>query len=223
MSDPFSINGGAAVAMIGKDCIAIASDLRLGQQSLGVSNNFEKFSVLVIKLFGINWISHWCYYFKELFRFKTNLYKLREERNIEPSTLANLVSSSLYERRFGPWFVSPIVAGLSSKDNKPFICGFDSIGCIDFSHDFIVSGTASDQLYGMCESLYEPNLEPEDLFETISQALLNAVDRDALSGWGAVVYIVTKDKVIKRVLKTRQDWFICVNRNTRIDSSELSY
>ena len=52
-----------------------------------------------------------------------------------------------------------------------------------------------------CESLYEPNLEPEDLFETISQALLNAVDRDALSGWGAVVYIVTKDKVIKRVLK----------------------
>ena len=49
MSDPFSINGGAAVTMIGKDCIAIASDLRLGQQSLGVSNNFEKFSVLVIK------------------------------------------------------------------------------------------------------------------------------------------------------------------------------
>lgn len=32
--------------------------------------------------------------------------------------------------------------------------------------------------------------EPEDLFETISQALLNAVDRDALSGWGAVVHIM---------------------------------
>lgn len=79
------------------------------------------------------------------------------------------------------------------------------IGCIDFAKDFIVSGTASDQLYGMCESLYEPNLEPEDLFETISQSLLNAVDRDALSGWGAVVYIVTKDNVTKRVLKTRQD------------------
>jgi 20S proteasome subunit beta 3 len=32
--------------------------------------------------------------------------------------------------------------------------------------------------------------EPEDLFETISQTLLNAVDRDALSGWGAVVHIM---------------------------------
>ena len=47
--------------------------------------------------------------------------------------------------------------------------------------------------------------EPEDLFETISQALLNAVDRDALSGWGAHVYIIEKDKVTKRLLKGRQD------------------
>lgn len=32
--------------------------------------------------------------------------------------------------------------------------------------------------------------EPDDLFETISQALLNAVDTDAVSGWGAVVHIM---------------------------------
>ncbi|EGW29879.1 uncharacterized protein SPAPADRAFT_63501 [Spathaspora passalidarum NRRL Y-27907] len=206
MSDPFSINGGSAVAMVGKDCIAIASDLRLGNQSLGVSNNFEKIFGFGDKCFlGLTGLATDVLTLKETFRFKTNLYKLREERSIEPETLANLVSSTLYERRFGPYFVSPIVAGLGHKDNKPFICGFDSIGCIDFAKDFIVSGTASDQLYGMCESLYEPDLEPEQLFETISQALLNAVDRDALSGWGAVVYIVTKDKVVKRVLKTRQD------------------
>lgn len=31
---------------------------------------------------------------------------------------------------------------------------------------------------------------PDDLFETISQALVNAFDRDAVSGWGAVVYIM---------------------------------
>ncbi|KAI5949342.1 PUP3 [Candida jiufengensis] len=206
MSDPFSINGGAAVAMIGKDCIAIASDLRLGSQSLGVSNNFEKiFEINNNTFISLTGLATDVITLRETFRFKTNLYKLREEREIEPSTLANLISSTLYEKRFGPWFVTPIVAGLDSKTNKPFICGFDSIGCIDFAKDFIVSGTATDQLYGMCESLYEPNLGPEELFETISQALLNAVDRDALSGWGAVVYIVTKDKIVKRTLKTRQD------------------
>ncbi|KAK6460876.1 nucleophile aminohydrolase [Scheffersomyces coipomensis] len=206
MSDPSSINGGSALAMVGKDCIAIACDLRLGNQSLGLSNNFEKLFQFGDKTFlGLTGLATDVITLSETFRFKNNLYELREERSIEPTTLANLVSSTLYEKRFGPYFVGPIVAGLHSKTNKPFICGFDSIGCIDFAKDFIVSGTASDQLYGMCESLYEPNLEPEDLFETISQALLNAVDRDALSGWGAIVYIVTKDNVTRRVLKTRQD------------------
>ncbi|KAI7092699.1 hypothetical protein KC352_g40179, partial [Hortaea werneckii] len=42
MANPFSINGGACVAMVGKDCVAIACDLRLGLQSLTVSNNFPK-------------------------------------------------------------------------------------------------------------------------------------------------------------------------------------
>lgn len=191
--------------MAGNGCIAIACDMRLGSQSLGISNNFEKifnYDHVFMALTGLATDVTTVY---ENFRMKTNLYKMREEESIEPEKFANLVSSSLYERRFGPWFIGPIVAGLDSKSNKPFICGFDSIGCIDLAKDFVVSGTASDQLYGMCEALYEPNLEPEDLFETISQALLNAADRDALSGWGAVVYIVTKEKVIKRYLKSRQD------------------
>jgi 20S proteasome subunit beta 3 len=57
----------------------------------------------------------------------------------------------------------------------------------------------------MCESLYKPNQEPEELFETLAQALLASVDRDALSGWGGVVHIITKEGVMTRELKGRQD------------------
>ncbi|CEP20649.1 K02735 20S proteasome subunit beta 3 [Cyberlindnera jadinii] len=205
MSDPSSLNGGSVVAMVGKDCVAIASDLRLGQQSLGLSNKFEKVYQYGNVFLGLTGLATDAQTLSEVFRQKTNLYKLREERAIEPESFANLVSSTLYQKRFGPYFIGPVVAGINSITEKPFICGFDLIGCIDFAKDFIVSGTASDQLFGMCESLYEPDLEPEDLFETISQALLNACDRDALSGWGAVVYVITKDKVVKRYLKSRQD------------------
>lgn len=35
-------NGGSVVAMVGKDCVAIACDLRLGSQATGVAMNFEK-------------------------------------------------------------------------------------------------------------------------------------------------------------------------------------
>lgn len=54
--------------------------------------------------------------------------------------------------------MNPVVAGIDRTSGKPFICGFDSIGCIDFAKDFIVSGTAADQLFGTSEALWEPDL-----------------------------------------------------------------
>lgn len=104
-----------------------------------------------------------------------------------------MVSSTLYEHRFGPYFIEPVIAGLSKSPSgafKPFIAATDLIGCINFAKDFVVAGIASSKLFGIAEGLWEPDLEPEDLFETISQTLLNAVDRDAFSGLGAVVHIM---------------------------------
>ncbi|KAJ6263420.1 LOW QUALITY PROTEIN: hypothetical protein Dda_1983 [Drechslerella dactyloides] len=153
-----------------------------GQQALTLSNNFPKIFNYGDVWLGLTGLATDVQTMHSLFRYKVNLYRLREEREIEPETMANLVSSTLYERRFGPFFVSPVVAGINQRTGKPFICGFDSIGCIDFAKDFIVSGTASDQLFGVAEGLWEPDLEPEELFETISQTLLNSLDRDALAG-----------------------------------------
>jgi 20S proteasome alpha/beta subunit len=36
-------------------------------------------------------------------RFRLNLYKLREECDIQPRLLSNLVGTMLYGRRFAPW------------------------------------------------------------------------------------------------------------------------
>jgi 20S proteasome subunit beta 3 len=54
---------------------------------------------------------------------------LREGRDMKPITFANLVSTALYEKRFGPYFVTPIVAGL--ENGVPIICSYDSIGAMD--------------------------------------------------------------------------------------------
>ena len=121
------------------------------------------------------------------------MYTIKEEREIEPETFAHMVSSALYERRFGPYFIEPVMCGLQKAHDgsyKPFIAATDLIGCLNFAKDFVVAGTASSKLFGVAEGLWEPDLEADDLFETISQTLLNAVDRDAFSGWGAVVHVM---------------------------------
>ncbi|KAJ1987183.1 proteasome core particle subunit beta 3 [Dimargaris cristalligena] len=198
-------NGAAVVAMVGKNCVAIASDTRLGQQAMTIDTNFQKvFPVTDKTMIGMAGLATDVLTLRDRFRYKVNMYKLKEERTIEPQTFAHMVSAALYEKRFGPYFIEPVIAGMD-KRNQPFICSMDTIGCINFAKDFVVAGNAGGGLYGMCESLWEPDLEPEDLFETISQALLNAVDRNALSGWGAVVHIITPDQVITRQLKSRMD------------------
>lgn len=201
-------NGGSVIAMVGKNCVAIASDLRLGNQALTVATNFEKVFPVTDRIFlGLPGLATDVATLRERFRYLVNMYTIKEEREIEPETFAHLVSSTLYEKRFGPYFIEPVIAGLTSttRGSKPFIAATDLIGCLNFAKDFVVCGTASSKLFGVAEGLWEPDLEPEELFETISQTLLNAVDRDAFSGWGAIVHVITPEKVVTRTLKGRMD------------------
>ena len=56
--------------------------------------------------------------------------------------------------------------------------GQDLIGCITEPVDFVAGGTCEEQLMGMCETLWEPKMKPDQLFECISQVLLHVYDLD---------------------------------------------
>ena len=58
----------------------------------------------------------------------------------------------------------------------------------------------------MCEALWQPDMNTEEIFECIAQALTNALDRDASSGWGAVVHIIEPERITTKKIKTRMDW-----------------
>lgn len=59
---------------------------------------------------------------------------------MKPKTFAKMTSGLLYEHRFGPYFVEPVIAGLEEKTNRPFVCATDLIGCITEADDFAVAG-----------------------------------------------------------------------------------
>ncbi|PSC71517.1 proteasome subunit beta type-3-A [Micractinium conductrix] len=201
----FEYNGSAIVAMAGKECVAIGSDLRFGVQLQTLATDYKKIYKIHDQLFiGLAGLGTDAETLSQRFAFKHNMYRLREERDIKPAAFGQMVSATLYERRFGPYFCQPVIAGLE-PDGTPYLCGMDSIGAQETAKDFMVAGTATDSLLGICESLWRPDLGPDELFETVSQALLSGQDRDCLAGWGAVVYVITKDKVIARTLKGRMD------------------
>jgi len=194
------------VAMKGKNCVALASDLRYGVELRTITTDFPKVFEITPHLWvGLPGLATDIQTVLQKLKFRANMYELREGRKMRPKTFAAMVSNLLYERRFGPFFVEPIIAGIDPATREPFICSMDLIGCKTLPEDFVVGGTSDDQLYGMCEALWSKDMDPDQVFEATSQALTNAFDRDSGAGWGAVVHVIEAEKITTRKLKTRMD------------------
>jgi 20S proteasome subunit beta 3 len=199
-------NGSALVAMCGKNCVGLASDTRFGAQQLTVACDMQRvFKMNDRTLLGLSGLATDVMTVQQKLAMQHDMYKLNEQRDMKPSVFNNMLSTFLYARRFGPYFIEPLVAGLEGPEHKPFIAGQDLLGASVFTDDFVVCGTSEQELYGTCESFYKPDLEPEQLFETLAQCMLAGVDRDCLAGWGGVVHILTPTKHIVRELKGRHD------------------
>lgn len=71
--------------------------------------------------------------------------------------------------------------------------------------DFVVAGTSAQSLYGTCEAFFRVGMEREELFRAAARCLLSALERDCLSGYGAVVHLITEEGIETRELTTRMD------------------
>ena len=77
------------------------SDLRLGAQAQTVAKNFRKVFPATEKTYvGLAGLASDVLSLHEQLQFKTNMYKLKEEREIKPAALSSMLSSMLYEKRF---------------------------------------------------------------------------------------------------------------------------
>lgn len=203
----FEYNGSAVVAIKGENCVAIAADTRLGRQQLTISTRFQKIFRIHDKLYiALGGLATDIQTVSVKLQSMHKMYVLKEGRKMSPRVFAHAVSNLLYSHRFGPWFLSPVIAGLDDK-NEPYVATMDSIGALDAPDNdlFVASGTTGDELTGIAESLTQPGMDPETLFNTTAQVLLNAVDRDCLAGWGSEVVLLTPEKGTKRTIRSRMD------------------
>lgn len=69
---------------------------------------------------------------------------------------------------------------------------------------FECAGTGSEQLFTLCEAYYREGMDQEELSTKLQQIISAACDRDMYSGWGTVVYIVSKKGISTTFHKTKQ-------------------
>uniref|UniRef100_H0WZ77 Proteasome subunit beta n=1 Tax=Otolemur garnettii TaxID=30611 RepID=H0WZ77_OTOGA len=206
-----SYNGGAVMAMKGKNCVAIAADRRFGIQAQMVTTDFQKIFPMGDRLYiGLAGLATDVQTVQSLENFRSSWEtKTGIQKDNQPLMELSLIFSS--QLAVGRAQASYTEGGgfdpASTKLQPPSHIFATTIrGAEALSKDSEIGGACgSGKELGPLETVKRPDQDPEHLFETISQAMLNAVDRDAVSGMGVIVHIIEKDKITTRTLKARMD------------------
>jgi 20S proteasome subunit beta 3 len=221
--DPTSMNGGSCLAMAGNGCVVLAVDKRFGSGPQMVNVVPRKVmmppdSQVMVVFTGLEGdIQSLMQELEIQVESKTSRGTLllssssslsktsdmrqqrQRHRSISPRAMACLTSHVLYSRRASPYYVEPLVVGMDEHTQEPFLCAQDVIGAQSLSKAFVCAGVATMSMYGIAEALWRPNLDPEELVQVCGKAFLSALERDCLSGYGAILYLMTKDGMIQEI------------------------
>jgi proteasome beta subunit len=113
---------------------------------------------------------------------------LEMRRPLPPNSIAKMVSVMLFERRYFPLLTQVIIGGV---DSRPVIYTLDPLGSL-LPDDFAVAGTGSEMAIGVLEAGFKPNMSENEAKELAVKSIKSAISRDAASGDGVDMLIITK-------------------------------
>ena len=120
------------------------------------------------------------------------LRALDTRREVAPNSIGKLISVMLFERRYFPLLTQIIVGGIDPYTDKPAIYTLDPIGSI-LPDEYAAVGTGAEMAIGVIESMYRQGMSEQEARDLAIKAIKAAVARDAASGDGADMLVITKN------------------------------
>jgi proteasome beta subunit len=121
-----------------------------------------------------------------------NLYQIRRSRPITVGATATLLSNYLNQNRYFPYYVQLLVGGVDEKGSSVY--SVDAMGGATKEEEIVATGSGSPMAYGVLEDRFRPNMTEAEAIEIAVRGLKSAMKRDAGSGEGIHIVVITKDK-----------------------------
>jgi proteasome beta subunit len=121
-----------------------------------------------------------------------NLYQIRRSRPITVGATATLLSNYLNQNRFFPYYVQLLVGGID--ETGPSVYSVDAMGGATREEEIVSTGSGSPMAYGVLEDRFTPKMNEDQAIDLAVRGLKSAMKRDAGSGEGIHVVVITKDK-----------------------------
>ena len=124
-------------------------------------------------------------------RALTKIRKLELKRDIPPNSVAKMMSSLMYERRFYPLLTQVIVGGV---DGDAAIYTLDPLGSV-LPDDYAAVGTGAEMALGVLDQEYKKGLKEKEAVALALKSIKSAIMRDAASGEGIDVLVADKNGI----------------------------
>jgi proteasome beta subunit len=121
-----------------------------------------------------------------------NLYQIRRSRPITVGATATLLSNYLNQNRYFPYYVQLLVGGVDGTG--PSVYSVDAMGGATKEEEIVATGSGSPMAYGVLEDRFKPGMSEDEAIELAVRGLKSAMKRDAGSGEGIQVVVITKEK-----------------------------
>jgi len=210
---PYVNNGGDIVAIAGQDYVAIACDTRL-------KKGYEIMSRDQSKLFKINDRvilgsgGCWCdvVTFSRILEMRAKMYRYDHNQELSCQSAAQLVQTMLYNRRFFPYYVNNVVAGID-ENGKGHVYSYDPVGSLEET-DYISEGNSASLIQPYLDSqVGKKNLEGEtykdltldEALKIIKDAFTSAAERNINCGDYLHINVLTKDGIREEKILMRKD------------------
>jgi proteasome beta subunit len=127
-----------------------------------------------------------------LMTVECSLYQIRRGRQMTVGAASTLLSNVLNNNRMYPYYVQLLVGGVD--ENGPALYSVDALGGATREEEIVATGSGSPMAYGVLEDRYTKGMEKDEAVSLAIRAIRSAMKRDAGSGEGIHVVVITSEE-----------------------------
>ncbi|CAN5749367.1 archaeal proteasome endopeptidase complex subunit beta [soil metagenome] len=120
----------------------------------------------------------------------SKIRKLETRRNVEPNSVAKLMSVIMFERRYFPLLTQVVVGGVTT--GKPEIYTLDPLGSV-LPDRYAAVGTGAEMALGVMDAEFNENFDEEKATNLALKSIRSSIQRDSASGDGIDILIINKN------------------------------
>lgn len=209
---PYEMNGGSSLAIAGDDFCVIAADTRLSTGYSILSRKASKSAVLTDKCviatggcFTDTTTLH------KLLGARITMYKHAHGADMSAPAVAQMLSTTLYSRRFFPYYTFNIVGGLD-KEGKGAVYTYDAIGSYQ-RVSTTAQGAGQKLMIPLLDNIMDrkhrqdpaPKATLAETVDVVKEAFITAGERDIYTGDAIEIFVVTAAGVERELFELKKD------------------